>query len=163
MGSVAPMILFGQTETPSHFTFKHRRNKIVLLLACSEIPKHQHLNQIADDAALVLQVIMETETFVREMMSDDRHRQIAAILPAIFFWNGKTIMTGAVGNLPHFGEQRPPIRARMPVIVPVGPGMFTAMVKKADIVVAVFNRLDFALDKFIENREIVSDFFWNRE
>jgi hypothetical protein len=36
--------------------------------------------------------------------------------------------------------------------------MFTAMIEKADIVVAIFDRLDFAFNKFVKGGEIIGDF-----
>ena len=59
MCRVRAMIFFGQAETPSHFALKHRRNKRGLLLRRSKITQHQNLHEIADNAAFVLQVIMQ--------------------------------------------------------------------------------------------------------
>ena len=46
-------------------------------------------------------------------------------------------------------QQRLPVGARQPAVVPVGARMFSAMVKKTDVVVALLERLNLALDEFI--------------
>ena len=100
---------------------------------------------------------------MRQMMPDNRHRQIGAIFPAKFFRDSKAVMSGLVRHLPHFGKQCPPISTRMAVIIPIGPRIFAAMIKKTDIVVARFNRFDLPINERVEFGQIVGDLCGNFE
>ena len=84
------------------------------------------------------------------MMPDDRHRQIGAIFPAKLLRDSKAVMSGPVRHLPHFGQQCPPIGTRMAVIIPIGPRIFAAMIKKTYIIVARFNRFDLPFNERVE-------------
>ena len=92
---------------------------------------------------------------MRQMVADDSHGQIRAILPAIFGRNCKAVMSSFVRDLTHFGKQCPPVCTRVAVIVPIGTRMFAAVVEKADIVIARFNRLDLAFNECIKFGQIV--------
>ena len=157
MRCIAAMMLLGQAKAPAHFPFEHQRYEITLLLLRAKIAQHQYLHQIADYAAFILQIIVQTQPLVRQMVTDHRHGEIGAIFPAKFRGNGIAIMPCLVGDASHFCKQCPPIGARMPVIIPIGARMFAAVVKETDIVVALLNRFDFAFDKAIKLCEIVGD------
>ena len=99
------MIFFGQAKAPSHFARQHRRNIIAFLLFCTKVAEHQRLYQIADDTILVLQVIVQAESFMRQMLPDPCHAQIGTVLAAKFLRQGIAIMAGRIGDLPHFYQQ----------------------------------------------------------
>jgi hypothetical protein len=46
---------------------------------------------------------------------------------------------------------------RHAVVIPIGAAMFAPVIKEADIVVAILDRLDLAFDEFIKFGEIVGD------
>jgi hypothetical protein len=150
-------MFLGQAKAPPHLAFEHQRNEIAFLLLGAEVAQHQHLHQIPNDAALVLQIIVQPQAFVREMVADHRHRQVGAVPPAKFRRNGIAVMSRPVGNAAHLRKQSPPVSTREAVIVPIGPRMFAAVVEETDIVVAVLNRLDLAFDEIVEHGEIISD------
>jgi hypothetical protein len=74
MRRVTPVMFFGQAKAPAHFSFKHRRDEVRLLLRRSKITQHKHLYEIANDAAFILEIIVEPQAAVRKVMPDRRHR-----------------------------------------------------------------------------------------
>src|ERR1700732_2512281 len=97
------------------------------------------------------------------MLPDDRHRQVRAVLAAVFLWQGEAIMPRLVRPSPHFAEQRLPLVTRQATPLEVGPRPFAAMVEKTDIVILAFERFYFALDKVVQFGEIILDLGWNVE
>ena len=126
--------------------------------------QHQHqADVVADDRVLVLQIVVQAETFRREMFADDGHAEVGAVLAAVLLRERITIVAGVVGELARLREQRLPILRRQAAAVPVGARVFAAMVEEADVVVGIFERLDDALDEFVEFDEVVGQVFWNVE
>ena len=111
----------------------------------------------------VLQIVVQAETFRGEMLADDGHAEIGAVLAAVFLRERIAIMAGVVGELARFREQRLPILRRQAAAVPVGARVFAAVVEEADVVVRIFERLDDVLDEFVEFDEVVGQIFWNVE
>ena len=100
---------------------------------------------------------------MREMLADQRHREVGAVLAAQRLRQAEAEMTGLVGPALHLGEQLLPFVPRLAVIVPVGPGVLAAMIEEADIVVLPFQRPDLALDELVEFTQIGCDFGGNVE
>ena len=110
-----------------------------------------------------LQIVEEAQPFCGEVFADYRHPQVRAALAAVFLRPGKTQVTGLVGNRACFGEQLLPFLARQTVVVPVGAGVFAAMIEEADVIVAVLDRHDLLLDELVEFIEIILKLLWNLE
>ena len=161
MRGVRTVIFFGQAKAPAHFALQHWWDKFCLLLCCAEVTQHQYLHEVANDTAFVLKIVMQPQSLMRQMVADDSHGQIRAILPAIFGRNCKAVMSSFVGDLTHFGKQCPPVCTRVAVIVPIGTRMFAAVVEKADIVIARFNRLDLAFNECVKFGQIVRNVVGN--
>ena len=106
----------------------------------------------------VLKVIVQTQTLGRQMLADHRHPKVRAILSAKFLGQGKAEVTGLVGEALGFAQKLFPLVARQALIVPIGAGMFAAMVKEALIVVFGLKRLDLGLDERVEHAKIVNQF-----
>ncbi len=47
------------------------------LLVGAEVAHHQHRREVADDRALVLQVVVQAEALRRQVLADDRHLEVA--------------------------------------------------------------------------------------
>src|SRR5262245_27364096 len=106
---------------------------------------------------LGLQVVVQAEPLEREVLPDDGHPEIAAILAAVLAWQRITVMAGPVGGAPCLGEEGFPSFVGQTAAFPVRARRFPAMVEKAHVVVLVLERLDLALDKAIKLLEIVGD------
>ena len=103
---------------------------------------------------LVLQIVVQAETLGSEMLADDSHPEIGAILAAIALRDRKAQVTGRVGEVLRLAQQRFPLMPRQAVIVEIGARPFAAMIEEADVVVGLFQRLDLARDEAVEFVEI---------
>src|SRR6478735_1945758 len=92
------------------------------------------------------------------MLPDDRHREVGAVLAAVFFGQRKAIVSGPVGAPAHLGEQSLPFVARQAAALKVGARPFAATVEEADVVVFAFERLDFAFDELVQLGKVGGDF-----
>ena len=119
-GRIGAVRGLGQAEGPADTPFQHRLHVARLLLRGAEIAQQQRLHQVADDRALVLQIVVESKPLVREMLADARHREIRAIAPTEFRRQRVTVMAGGVGPATHLLQQCLPLPARQPSVVPVG-------------------------------------------
>ncbi len=142
---------------------EHALDVAVLLLLRAEAVQQQGDREVADDRALVLQVVVQAEPLVREMLADQRHGEVGAVLAAQRLGQAEAQMAGLVGAPLHLGQQLLPFVARLAVIVPVGAGMLAAMVEEADIVVLALQRPDLALDERVELSDIGRDLRGNVE
>jgi hypothetical protein len=61
-------------------------------------------------------------------------------------------VAGAVRQLLHRGNEIIPFLARLTVVLPIGPGVLTPMVKVLQI--ALFERLDLTLNEVVEFRQL---------
>ena len=78
----------------------------------------------------------------------------------------RVLVTGAagfVGACARFAEQRFPLAARQPVVVPVGARVLAAVVEEADIVVLLLERLDLPVDEGVELAQVGRDLRGNVE
>ena len=157
------MIGLGQAEGDALLAGEHALEIAVLLLLGAEAVQQQRHREVADDRALVLQVVVQAEPLVREMLADDRHGEVGAVLAAQLLGQAEAQMAGLVGAAAHLGQKRLPFVARLAVIVPVGAGMLAAMVEEADIVVLALERPDLALDEGVELAQIGRDIGGNVE
>ena len=142
---------------------EHAFEIALLLLLGAETVQQQGDREVADDRALVLQVVVQAEPLVSEMLADDRHGEVRAVLAAQLLRKTEAQMPRLVGAAAHLGQQGFPFVARLAVIVPVGTGVLAAMVEEADIVVLALQRPDLAFDEFVELPQIGRDLRGNVE
>ena len=86
------------------------------------------------------------------MLTDNRHAQIGTILAAILLRNRVTIVTCLVRAPTGLAEQRLPLFIGQTTAIPIGSCVFSAMVKKTNVVVLILERFNFSLDEIIEYR-----------
>jgi hypothetical protein len=91
-------------------------DEFVFLGLRAEVAQHHDERKVADHRMLVLQVVEQAQALGGEMVADDRHPQVVAVLPAEFAWAAKPEEAGLVGRLlgldqqaSHSGRGRPPL------------------------------------------------------
>ena len=109
-GRVGAVIRLGQAEGDAHRAVEDSRNERLLLLLGAEVAEHQDRRQIADDRAFVLQIVVQAQPLGRQMLPDDRHREVGAVLAAVFLGQREAIVSGPVGAPAHLARAAPPIR-----------------------------------------------------
>ncbi len=160
---VGAVVGLGDAEREAALPGEHRRYPF-LFLFFGAVMQHQHqADVVADDRVLVLQIVVQAESLRGEMLADDRHAEVRAVLAAVRLRERIPIVTGVVGEFARLREQRLPILGRQAAAIPVGARVFAAMVEEADVVVRIFERLDLALDEVVELDEVVGQVFWNVE
>ncbi len=100
---------------------------------------------------------MQAEALFGEMLADDRHTEIGAVLTAEFLGQRIAEMPGLVGTALGFAQQFFPFGPRQALIFEISPGPFAPMVEEADIVVLPFERPDLVLDELVEHGQIIGD------
>src|SRR5581483_7280480 len=98
-----------------------------------------------------------------DMLADDRHGEVRAVLAAELLREPEAQVARLVGAPLHLGEQLLPLVPRLAVIVPVGAGMLAAMVEEADVVVRALERPDLALDELVQLAQVGRDLSGNLE
>jgi len=153
----------GEAEADALGALEHAFDVALLLLLRAEAMQQERHRKVADDRALVLQIVVQAEPLVRQVLADDRHGEVGTVLAAQRLRQSEAQVTGLVGAPLHLGQQLFPLVPRLAVIVPVGAGMLAAMVEEADIVVLALQRPDLALDEFVELDQIGRDVGGNVE
>ncbi|CAB4685011.1 unannotated protein [freshwater metagenome] len=87
---ITAMVRFGETECQTLCSFEEPGHPFFLLFFRTEITHHQNCREITHNAALILQVVMKSKTFAREMFANDCHREIACTLATELFWQCET-------------------------------------------------------------------------
>ncbi len=105
----------------------------------------------------VLEVIVQAEALLGEMLANDRHAEIGAVLAAELLGQRIAEMPGLVGAALGFAEQFLPFGTWQALIVEIGARPFTAMVEEADIVVLLFERPDLVFDELIQHGQIIGN------
>ena len=82
---------------------EHALEIALLLLLGTEAVQQQRHREVADDRALVLQVVVQAKTLVRQMLADDRHGEVGAVLAAEFLRQAEAQVAGLVGAALHLG------------------------------------------------------------
>ena len=119
------------------------------------LPEQVHHREIADDRALVLQVVVQAQALVREMLADDGHGEVGTVGAAQRLGQGEAQMTGAVGATPHLRQELLPGPARRTVMLPVGARMLAPVIEILHVL--AFERFDFLLDEGIELDQLPRD------
>ena len=122
--------------------------------------QHQHqADVVTDDRVLVLQIVVQPETFRGEVFADHRHAEVGAVLAAVLLRERIAVVAGVVGELTGLREQRFPVFGRQAAAIPVGARVFATMIEEPDVVVRVLERLDDFLDEVVEFDQIVGQVF----
>ncbi len=106
---------------------------------------------------LVLEVVVQAQALGRQVLADDGHSQIRAVPAAVFGAEWIAVVAGGVGEPFGLIEQKLPLLVGEPTAIPVGTSVFTSMVEEADVVVALLERFDLALDERVELIEIADE------
>ena len=122
---------------------------------------HDDLREVADDRRLVLQVVVQAETLVRQMFPDDRHVEVGAVAATERRRQAVAQPARLVGAPAHLGEQILPLPRRDAVVVPVGAGVLPTLVEVLHVL--GFQRLDLALDERVHLGEQPRKVFGQRE
>ena len=147
----------GQAEAGQELALKRGIGE-VLLVRTGKVPQHQDLREVADDGVFVLQIIVQAKALAGEMLADNGHAEIGAVLAAKFLGQRIAQMAGRIGAALGLPQQRLPFRTRQTAIFEIGPRPFAAVVEETDIVVLLFERLDFVFDELVEHHQIVGNF-----
>ena len=90
-----------------------------------------------------------------EVLADDGHAEVRAVLAAVLLRERVAVVAGGVGPAAGLAQQRLPLLVRQAAALPVGAGVLAAVVEEADVVVLLLERLDLALDEVVELVEVV--------
>ena len=72
----------GEAEGEAAGAVEEAGHPLGLLLLGAEVAHHQHGREVADDGALVLEVVVEPEALGGEVLADDRHLEVAGAAAA---------------------------------------------------------------------------------
>ncbi len=151
---VGAMRGFGQTEGDAVAFIEHAVGELGLLFGRAEVAQHQHEGVVGDDRMFGLQVVVQAQALGRQVLADHGHPQVAAVLAAVLFGQGKAQVAGLVGQAPHLLQQRLPFGPRQAVVVEIGARPFAAVVEEALVVVARLQRHDLAFDEGVEFAQV---------
>ena len=73
---VGAVVRLGEPEREPAGAVEEARHPLGALLVGAEVAHHQHGREVADDRALVLQVVVQPEALGREVLADDRHLEV---------------------------------------------------------------------------------------
>jgi len=131
---------FGEPEGHGPLAGEHGLDPLGLLLLGAEPVHHDHLREVADDRRLVLQVVMQTKPFVRQVFPDHRHIEVGAVPAAELRRQPVAQPTGRIGTTAHLVEQVLPVPVRHAAVLEIGAGEFAAPVEVLHVF--TFQRLD---------------------
>ena len=143
--------------------FQHGGQDRLLLFFRSEVAEHQDLGEVSDDRRFVLKVVMQAKSLGREVLADDRHREVSDILAAILFRQSEPKEPSLVGARPHLAQQRFPFVTGQTTMFEIGARPFAAVIEEAVIVVLLLQRNDFLLDESVDLYDQVLDILRNCE
>ena len=84
-GGVGAVQRLGESESDARRPGEHLRDPLGLLCRRAVLLHHQHGDEVADDRALVLQVVVQAESLACEMLAHDRHLEVAGVVAAETF------------------------------------------------------------------------------
>ena len=155
-GGVAAVLGFGDAEREVAFARGEVVGPVPLVLRAAVVQHQQQADVVGHDRVLVLQVAVQAETLAGQVLADHRHAQVGAVPAAVLFRERVPEVAGRVGAPARLGQQRLPFAAGQAAAVPVGPGVFPAVVEEPFVVVLPLERLDLPLDELVEFGQVVA-------
>ena len=98
-----------------------------------------------------------------EVLADDRHAEVRAVLAAELLGQRVPVVARGVGESPGLAEQLLPLLVREPFALPIGARILATVIEESDVVVSLLERLDLAFDEVIELYEVVGQVLGNVE
>ena len=93
-----------------------------------------------------------------EVLADDRHAEVGAVLAAVLLRERVAVVAGGVGAPARLARAAASHSSfGQAAAVPVGAGVLAPVVEEADVVVRLLERLDLALDEVVELDEVVGE------
>ena len=160
---VGPVVGLGQAEGEAAAAVEEAGHPLGLLGLGAVVAHHQHGREVADDRALVLQVVEQPEALGGEVLADDRHLEVGGVAAAELGRQGEAEPAGGVGPAPHLAQQRLPLRAGDAAVLEVGARPLAPMVEEPLVVVLGLQRRDLALDEVVDLVERLLDAVGHRE
>ena len=151
------MVELGNAEGEAAPHLGHLRQPLGLLLIGPVFSHELQAQAVADDGVLGLQVAVQAQPLRGQVLADDGHAQIAALLAAVLLRPRVPVEAGGVGPAPGFGHQQLPLVVGKPAAIPVGPGVFPAVVQEANVVVFLLEWFDLRLDEGVDLLEEFPD------
>ena len=139
------MVGFGEAERHGALAGEHRLDPLGLLRLGTEPVHHDHLREVADDGRLVLQVVVQAESLVRQVFPDHGHVEVGAVAPAELRRQPVAQPAGLIGAAAHLVEQVLPFAARHTAVVEVGAGELAPPIEVLHVL--ALERLDLRLDE----------------
>ena len=131
------MLGLGDAEGEAELAVEHRLEPLFLLLLGAVVDHQQHAHGVADDRVLVLQIVVQPQPLGRQVLANDRHPQVGAVLAPVLFRQRVAVVPGLVGQGLGVGQQCLPLFVGLAAALPVGPRIFAPVVEEADVVVRV--------------------------
>jgi hypothetical protein len=158
---VRSVVGFGQPEGHGPPTGEHRLDPLGLLRLGPEPLHHDDLGEVPDDRRLVLQIVVQAETLVREVLPDDRHVEVGAVAAAEA--RGQSVAQPAcgVGAAAHLVEQVLPGALRYATVLPIGAGVLAPVVEVLHVL--GFQGLDLGVDERVHLGQQSGKVFWQSE
>ena len=150
IGRVGAVIRLRQPEREPAGSVQESGHPLGPLLVGSEVAHHQHGREVADDRALVLQVVVQPEAAGGEMLTNDGHLEVGRVVAAVLRGERVPKPTRSVGPAPHLGEQLFPLRARNATRFEVGARVLATVIEEPDVVVLLFEGNDLTVDEIVE-------------
>ena len=124
------------------------------LLVGAVLEHQQQAHVVADDRVLVLQIVVQAESFAREVFSDDGHAEVGAVPTAVLLGERIAVVAGGVGALARLEQQRLPLLVRQSATLPIGARVLTTVIEEPDVVIGFLERDDLAFDERIQLCEV---------
>ena len=104
---------------------------------------------------------MQAQALDGQMLANDGHVEVGALAASVLLGRGVAVVARRIGAPTGFRHERLPFLVGQPAPLPVRAGILAAVVEEADVVVALLQRLDFALNEVVELLQVVRQVLWN--
>ena len=105
---VGAVLGLGDAEREAAPAFGEVVEPLRLLLLGAVVEHQQQADVVADDRVLVLQVVVQPEALAGEVLADDRHAEVGAVLAAVLLRERVAVVAGGVGAAPRLARAAPP-------------------------------------------------------
>ncbi len=157
VGSVGTVLGLGDAEGKAHAALEEPIDPLLLLFLGAVGEHQQHADIVGDNRVLGLKIVVQTKALDRQMLPDNRHSEIGAVLAAIPLGERIAIVAGFIGGAARLAQQCLPGLVRQTAAIPIRARRFPSVIEKANIVVPILERFDLAFDKPIELAQILGD------